>query len=497
MINGLSGKGLGLRAKVDTAGWARRCSASLAYLKPEVVRGLLEINKADRGRERYRRAGLTASTSIISQGMTMLISLVSIPLTIHYLGEERYGIWLTLTSLLTWLAMTDFGITGNALINIMAEAHGADDRQMARERASSALLAVLVPMAVMAMLFVAFFNRVPWLTIFRASSRVSIRELRDACGLAFAVFLLSYPLNMLNSLYSAYQDGYVANLWTILSNCLALCGLLVVTRFRGGLPILVLAVSGIRVLAGLASAYYLYFHRYPWLRPSVHAVRFKHIKRLFTLGSKYFVAQLSALGIGQSQPLIITQVLGPAAVPAFIIPYRLITLPQSLVFLTTAPLVPAYAEAKARMDWDWVRRAFKRSLLASLVTGFILILLMTIAARPVIRAWFGASTVPGTTLLLWLGVYAFVSIAVIPSGQMLWGLERVGVQAAALALCAVLTVRMGIGFARAWGLPGLALSMSLSSGVTLCAGQIYELRRTFKSQSARETAEPSSEAISV
>ena len=75
---------------------------------------------ADRGKERYRRASLTASASILSQALAVLISIVSVPLTVHYLGQERYGVWLTISSLMTWMTMTDFGLTGNALINLIS-----------------------------------------------------------------------------------------------------------------------------------------------------------------------------------------------------------------------------------------------------------------------------------------------------------------------------------------------------------------------------------------
>ena len=58
---------------------------------------------------------------------------VSVPLTVHYLGAERYGVWLTISSLLVWVALTDFGLAGNALVNVLSEAVGNDDRGVARQ----------------------------------------------------------------------------------------------------------------------------------------------------------------------------------------------------------------------------------------------------------------------------------------------------------------------------------------------------------------------------
>ena len=96
---------------------------------------------AERGRERYRRAGMTASTAYIAKGITVPAGFVSVPLTVHYLGAERYGVWLTISSLLLWIALTDFGLAGNALVNVVSEAAGNDDVASARHYAASGAMA--------------------------------------------------------------------------------------------------------------------------------------------------------------------------------------------------------------------------------------------------------------------------------------------------------------------------------------------------------------------
>jgi multidrug transporter EmrE-like cation transporter len=104
-------------------------------LSVDALKSLLTKSQGNAGRERYRRAGLTASASFISKALTIVISFVSVPLTVHYLGAERYGVWLTIGSLLTWMSMTDFGIAGNALVNLLADAHGKEDRRLAGQHA--------------------------------------------------------------------------------------------------------------------------------------------------------------------------------------------------------------------------------------------------------------------------------------------------------------------------------------------------------------------------
>jgi hypothetical protein len=195
-----------------------RGSRLKAYLTPQALKSLVTRASSDRGRERYRRAGMTASTSFVSKALTILISFVSVPLTVHYLGSERYGVWLTLSSLLTWMALTDFGLAGDALVNVLAEADGSDDRKAACEYAASAFWALTAIALILGAVFLVTFNWIPWRTVFHVSANVPTQELNQACALTLALFLLGLPLSVQNSIYNAYQDGFAANVWGIASN---------------------------------------------------------------------------------------------------------------------------------------------------------------------------------------------------------------------------------------------------------------------------------------
>ena len=341
----------------------------------------------DRGKERYRRAALTGMASIIQRGLTILISLASVPLTIHYLGPEQYGVWLTISSILVWLALTDFGLAGNALINVLSDAHGRDDKVSAQRYVASAFWSLTVIAACLGGIIYFCFHLISWTAVFHSTS-IPASELAAAVGLTLAFFVVSLPLSIQYAVYSGYQDGALSNVCGIVMNLSSLIALVVVTRFSGGLPELVMALSGTRFVIGIANMIYI-FKRYPWLIPLPTAVRWQCIRRLLSLGSKYLISQLGAFGIGQSQPMIITQVLGPAAVVPFVVSYRLITLPMEVVYMSIAPLVPAFGEAKARDDWQWIRKAYRRVTIASVVGGVPLVLFLALIAQPVIRLWAG------------------------------------------------------------------------------------------------------------
>src|SRR5215471_13507019 len=164
--------------------------------EPQGIRALLTRSNADAGRERYRRAGVTASASYIAKALTVLTGFVSVPLTINYLGAERYGVWLTISSLLLWVALTDFGLAGNALVNVLSEAAGKDDRDAARHYTASAFWALVAIGLAVGIVLIAAFRSIPWRAVFRVSDATSTQELATTCALVLALFAINLPLSL-------------------------------------------------------------------------------------------------------------------------------------------------------------------------------------------------------------------------------------------------------------------------------------------------------------
>lgn len=450
-------------------------SLSLAGLK-----GLFTRSSADPGRERYRRAGVTASTSYIAKALTILTSFVSVPLTVDYLGAERYGVWLTISSLLLWVALTDFGLAGNALVNVLSEAVGNDDRAAARHYTASAFWALLTIALVIAIAFTAAFHLIPWRAVFRVSGAISTRELELTCALVLTLFVINLPLSLVRSLYNAHQEGYLINIWWIVGGVISLLGLIVVTRFQGGLPQLVIAISGVPSLVIFASAYHVFVRRYPWLAPAPSAVKWTCIWRLLKLGGKYMTMQFATLGIYQSQAMIITQMLGPSQVVIFVVAFKVITLPTDLTYMGTVPFIAAFGEAKARRDWRWIKGAFKNGTFTAVALGVPLAAALALFAKPLIFFWAGPSAVPDSHLILWLFMYTVFGVSVMMSGQLLSGVQRINTLLLSVVLCSLGCVVLGVLFASWWGLSGVAFAMAVSMLVILLPIRIYDVRRVFR-----------------
>jgi len=447
------------------------------------LKAILTTSSANRGLERYRRVGITASAAFISKALNILISFLSVPLTVHYLGAERYGVWLTISSVITWMSMTDFGLAGNALINVLSQASGKDDTKEAQHYTASAFWALVGVSVLAAVISGASFRFIPFRSVFQVSAATSTHELQMACALTLVFFVTAFPLSIQNSIYSAYQDGFLSNIWGISANILSLVALVFVSQTHGGLPQLVVALSGTRTVVSVANCFFI-FRRYPWLRPVPSAVRMDCVKRLFQLGAKYLVTQLASLGIYQSQPMIITQILGPSKVVIYVVAYKIISLPMDLAYMATAPFVSAFGEAKARHDWQWIRGAYRNAVKASVTFGVPMLLLLALFAKPLIRIWAGAAAIPSTSLVFWLSIYTLIGIVLMAAGQLMTGLERVNPLLISIVLCALCVLGSAILFAPRWGLTGIAFGMALSKTLTFWPIQLHDVRKILRLQAA-------------
>ena len=69
-----------------------------------------------KGHSRTLLAKKNIAASFVVKGLSVMINLALVPLTINYVNPSQYGIWLTLSSIIAWFSFFDVGF-GNGLRN--------------------------------------------------------------------------------------------------------------------------------------------------------------------------------------------------------------------------------------------------------------------------------------------------------------------------------------------------------------------------------------------
>ncbi len=405
----------------------------------------------ERSRERYRRIALTTVSSVSAKSVTLLTLIISVPLTIHYLGTERYALWMVITSSVSLLVFGDLGI-GNGLLNAISESHGKGDEKAARAYVSSAFFLLLCICAILLATLALVYRFVPWAQIFNVSSPLAILEAGPASVVFICCFALNLPLDIVPRVESGYQDGFTNNLWTMLGGILALGGLLLAIHLHAGLPWLVVAITGAPLIATLLNGVFLFSHLRPNLRPSWAATSPNYMKLLLGKGMYFFILQTCVVTVTSVDNLITSHLIGPAAVTTYAVAMRMFTIIPGVLMMVLLPLWPAYGESIARGEIHWARRAMVRSLkLIFAVTICSGILLVSLGPW-ILQHWTGKDLGATRSLLLGMAVWAVLSTGANAVSIFLNGADQMGVQVffgvglllAATALKFLLTPHLGL-----------------------------------------------------
>lgn len=410
--------------------------------------------EAGRSQERHRRVALTVLSGAIARGAGVVSTLISVPLTIHYLGLEEYGLWLTISSVIAFFGFADLGI-GNGLLNAIAEAHGRDDREIARRYVSSGFFLLSGIALVILAAFWAAYPLIPWPAVFNVKSAVAARQAGPATAALVFCFAASIPLGIVQRVQSGYQEGFASNLWQSAGSIMGLAALLIAIHFRAGLVWLVLAVTGAPVVAGLANGAVVFGWQRRWLRPRWSCVTQTAARRLFKLGFLFLVLQVAIALAYTSDNIVAAQVLGADLVPQYAVPFRLFAIPSTLLYLVLSPLWPAYGEAISRGDAGWVRRTLGRSLVTALLFSGAAAIVLVLAGKPLIRLWAGPEIRPTWLLLVGLGIWTVLGALGNAASMLLNAMNVVRLQAYCAMIMAVVNLGLSIVLAHRIGVAGI------------------------------------------
>ena len=89
---------------------------------------------------------------MLIKGLSMLISFLYVPLLYNTFDTTSYGVWLTLTSLVSWVAMFDVGL-GNGLRNKLAESLAQGDNVLAKKYVSTAYVYITILVSCLIIVF--------------------------------------------------------------------------------------------------------------------------------------------------------------------------------------------------------------------------------------------------------------------------------------------------------------------------------------------------------
>ncbi|MGI6790319.1 lipopolysaccharide biosynthesis protein [Aminivibrio sp.] len=357
------------------------------------------LSESGRSMLRYQRAALTSFVMMAGRVVNILTGLLTVPITLNYLGEDLFGIWMVITGIVEFLSFSDFGI-GIGLRNTLIECVGKDDTENPKKLIGNALFFLLTIAFFIILIAIFAFPFVPWEQFIKCKNPDSVPQILPTMQSVFCMFALGLPVAQLINISSAYQRGYWGYLCYFLGRVIGFFFVIWCVFTEQPLWLLAGGYLGFPHFTTLVG-WGIYFKLVPFLRPWPFKADKQIIHRLFGIGFFVLLYHVSYAMIRASAVIIIANTINAASAVPYAITQKLLGVAGILTMSVLAGLSVAIGEAWHRKDTEWIKKTIRRSERITFFFGLLPLVVLMIVGRPLILFWTSSSeSVPSFSLLL-------------------------------------------------------------------------------------------------
>lgn len=410
-----------------------------------------------KGHERTLLAKKNIFYSLILKGGSILIGLLLVPLTISYVNPSKYGIWLTLSSIISWFSFFDIGL-GHGLRNKISESNATDNFEDSRIFISTTYCILTIVSSVIFLVFWIINHFINWNTILNTKN-ISSDELKQVAILLFGIFCLQFVLQIINNVLTACHSLSKVSLLYVVGQVFVLLIIYILTKIStGSLLYLVLTIGGVPVLVQIVASFWLYNNDYKFMAPSIKLINLKYAKSLLSVGGYFFLIQVGGLFLYQTDNLIVTQIFGPKEVTTFNVVYKMFSIITMVFAIIMTPFWSSFTDSYAKGDINWIKHSLYNIEKLWIVMSVGAVVLF-FASPFLFKLWLPNSSIyipVSFTLAMVLYVIAFSWQTV--HAVFLNGIGKIRLQLYLVVGSALINIPMAIFFGKRLGLAGITLS---------------------------------------
>ncbi|MEJ5961271.1 lipopolysaccharide biosynthesis protein [Pedobacter immunditicola] len=362
--------------------------------------------------------------SFLIKIISVITGVLLIPLLIDFLDKERYGVWLTLSSIFAWFSFFDIGI-GNGMRNKLAEAVSSNNKSLAKEYVSTTFAIISIIFVSIILLFQIINPFLDWQSILNVEV-ITASELYILTSIVFTLFLLRFIFQLTGVVYIANHMPSINNALVTLGTVLAFIIIALFYKFtdKGNLLLLGTVLTGAPLAVLIVATGVAFSGRFKYLRPSWSSVKIKHAKSLLNLGAQFFVIQVAAILLFSSANIIISHLFSPSEVVVYNTALMYYQLPIMVYGIIMTPIWSAVTDAYTKQDFDWLKSSLlklnKLSLLFSLG-----IILMIIVSPYIFELWVGDRIKMPLTLSISMACFAIINVFLSPYTSFINGIGKI------------------------------------------------------------------------
>ena len=340
------------------------------------------------------------------KGGSILAGLLLVPMTINYVDSDTYGIWLTLSSMVTWLSFFDVGLN-QGLRNRLTEAIANGDKQLGRTYVSTTYALLILLYFPLMLILLLIIPHIDWNSVLNVSSEDS-NGLVISVAIIISYFCINFVLSTINIISLADQKPSETAFRTLIQQVCSIFVIYLFTKFtEGNLVLLCVGLCAAPVIISLIYNFVLFGGKYKEISPSLSYVDFRLLPNLLHLGVQFFIIQIAAIVQMQLFNFLIIRFFGPESVTQYNIANKYFGVMTMVWGIVITPLWSAVTDAVSNNDYKWIGDSLKNylKLFLLVIVGAPIMLLLS---QFVYRIWIGDMVQIDINLSFWVMSYNIV-----------------------------------------------------------------------------------------
>lgn len=413
--------------------------------------------------------------------VSVLVSLAYVPLLISYLGTEEYGIWIVISTTITWMSFFDLGL-GNGLRNRLTEAITNSNLEKAKKLISTSYAVLGIIFLTIAGIFLLIVDLLNWNKILSIEA-IDTNDLKLLISIVTVSFCFRFIVQLIQPILFAVHKSALSSFFPVASNILGVV-LIYLMRYLDCPKLLTAAaiISILPIISFIIGTIILFTKPLNYLRPSIKHIDFSIGGEVFSLGFKFFFLQVTTNIINTASTFIILKLLGPTFVTEYDVLYRYYMIALLVNEVVLAPLWSAFTEAFAKRDYVWVNKTLKKLNLFSLAQVAALII-MFMFSNIIIELWIGKNFTVSQNLSFTIMVLIIIRIVSSPFGRLINGSGKLNLSIVVNIISCILFVFLALILGRTnLETVGIALAACIARFILLSAN-IFQTKLLLSEQS--------------
>lgn len=410
--------------------------------------------------------------SFIYKFLAIISSFLLVRYSLEFLGIDQYGLWSVILMFINWMIFFDFGIA-NGVKNHVAKSLAVNNHKEAQEYISTGYISLLIFSILIYLILFSISFFINWQMIFNTT--ILSNEYLQKTILITSFFILSnFVLSIVVAVYNATQNASFIVLNQFFSQFISLLIVYTLSLYANSSLIYIATGYGLSLIFTNIIISLWFYKKNPILVPLFKRFKKDKIKSILSLGTKFFILQMTVLIIMASDRMIAVQLLELKDVTVYDILFKYFTILSIFHGLINTPLWSMYTEAFKKKDFKWIKNIFKK---LNLLFFFYCIcaILMVAVGDDMILLWTG-----NENITIFLSNYVYMAIL---SLSLIWttiyayflnGIEELNVQLISTVSGAIINIPLSIYFVKYvnMGLNGILLASILSLLLFNIAGSI-------------------------